>query len=580
MGAVEKQFFPNSDRNELTIEVNMPTGTSFRVTEATVKRIEDAVRAEPEARMVTSYVGQGLPRFILSLDPELPDPAYAAIVVQTADDAARDALKTKLRTMAANGRFPEARVRVTQFVFGPPVRYPVLFRVVGPELAELRRIATEVRDVMAGNPNLRLVHLDWGDRTPNLHVVLDQERLRLIGLTPKDAALQLATVLNGTSATQVREGLRIVDVLVRAPSAERYGLREIGDVTLTTAEGRSVPLSQVGYLDARTENSVLKRYNRDTYIAVEGDVVDGKQPPDVTAQVLPKLEAIKAKLPADYRIDTGGSVEESNKANVALAAVFPLMLIAALTVIMLQVRSFSVMAMVFLTAPLGLVGAVPTLLVFHQPFGFNAILGLIGLAGILMRNTLILVDQIRHDREAGLSAYEAVVESTVRRARPVILTAVAAMLAFVPLTHSTFWGSLAYVLIGGVGVGTLLTLLFLPALYAIWFRVPRASRPKQDCELTSRKLLMQGGGMIKARALIDQIRICDAGRSRCVLRGLPLLCRPRSRQACDAILRSVLGADGIACNPVHDPGNAARAGTLEHQFACQRDRHGSHDTRA
>jgi multidrug efflux pump subunit AcrB len=507
MGAVEKQFFPNSDRTELTIEVNMLTGTSFRVTEATVKRIEDAVRAEPEARMVTSYVGQGLPRFILSLDPELPDPAYAAIVVQTADDAARDALKTKLRTMAANGRFPEARVRVTQFVFGPPVRYPVLFRVVGPELAELRRIATEVRDVMAGNPNLRLVHLDWGDRTPNLHVVLDQERLRLIGLTPKDAALQLATVLNGTSATQVREGLRIVDVLVRAPSAERYGLREIGDVTLTTAEGRSVPLSQVGYLDARTENSVLKRYNRDTYIAVEGDVVDGKQPPDVTAQVLPKLEAIKAKLPADYRIDTGGSVEESNKANVALAAVFPLMLIAALTVIMLQVRSFSVMAMVFLTAPLGLVGAVPTLLVFHQPFGFNAILGLIGLAGILMRNTLILVDQIRHDREAGLSAYEAVVESTVRRARPVILTAVAAMLAFVPLTHSPFWGSLAYVLIGGVGVGTLLTLLFLPALYAIWFRVPRASRPKQDCELTSRKLLMQGGGMIKARALIDQIRI-------------------------------------------------------------------------
>jgi multidrug efflux pump subunit AcrB len=321
--------------------------------------------------------------------------------------------------------------------------------------------------------------------------VLDQERLRLIGLTPKDAALQLATVLNGTSATQVREGLRIVDVLVRAPSAERYGLREIGDVTLTTADGRSVPLSQVGHLDARTENAVLKRYNRDTYIAVEGDVVDGKQPPDVTAEILPKLEAIKAKLPSGYRIDTGGSVEESKKANVALAAVFPLMLIAALTVIMLQVRSFSVMAMVFLTAPLGVVGAVPTLLLFHQPFGFNAILGLIGLAGILMRNTLILVDQIRHDREAGLSAYEAVVESTVRRARPVILTAVAAMLAFVPLTHSTFWGSLAYVLIGGVGVGTLLTLLFLPALYAIWFRVPRASRPKRDCELTSRKLLMQ-----------------------------------------------------------------------------------------
>ena len=475
MAAVEKQFFPNSDRTELTIEVNLPTGTAFQVTEATVRRIEEAVRAEPEARTITSYVGQGLPRFMLSLDPELPDPAYAAIVVQTANDAARDTLKSKLRTMVDDGRFPEARVRVTQFVFGPPVRYPVLFRVVGSDLVEIRRIATEVRDVMADNANLRLVHLDWSDRTPNLHVALDQERLRLIGLTPKDAALQLATVFNGTPATQVREGQRIVDVLVRAPSAERHGLRDIDDVTLTTADGRSVPLSQVGHLDTRTENAVLKRYDRETYIAVEGDVVDGKQPPDVTAEILPKLEAIKARLPAGYRIDTGGSVEESKKADVALGAVFPLMLIVMLTVIMLQVRSFSMMGMVLLTAPLGLVGAVPTLLIFHQPFGFNAILGLIGLAGILMRNTLILVDQIHHDRVAGLSTHDAVVESTVRRARPVVLTAAAAMLAFIPLTHSTFWGSLAYVLVGGVGVGTLLTLLFLPALYAIWFRVPHAS---------------------------------------------------------------------------------------------------------
>jgi multidrug efflux pump subunit AcrB len=492
MGAVEKQFFPNSDRTELTIEVNLPTGTAFHATEATVKRIEEAVRAEPEARMVTSYIGQGLPRFILSLDPELPDPAYAAIVVQTANDAARDALKAKPRAMVAAGGFPGARVRVTQFIFGPPVRYPVLFRVVGLELGEIRRIATEVRDVMAANQNLRLVHLDWGERTPNLHVALDQERLRLIGLTPKDAALQLATVLNGTPATQVREGLRIVDVLVRAPTDERYGLREIGDVTLTTADGRSIPLSQVGRLETRTENAVLKRYNRETYIAVEGDVIDGKQPPDITAQILPLLEPIKAKLPVGYRIDTGGSVEESKKADVALAAVFPLMLVLTLTVIMLQARSFSMMAMVFLTAPLGLVGAVPTLLVFHQPFGFNAILGLIGLAGILMRNTLILVDQIRHDREAGLSPYDAVVESTVRRARPVVLTAAAAMLAFIPLTHSTFWGSLAYVLIGGVGVGTLLTLLFLPALYAIWFRVPGSARIKPIDDVAAGKLLAHG----------------------------------------------------------------------------------------
>jgi multidrug efflux pump subunit AcrB len=476
MGAVEKQFFPNSDRTELIVEVNMPQGTAFGVTEATVKRIEQAIRAEPEAKIITSYVGQGLPRFTLSLDPELPDPAYAAIVVQTPNDEARDSLKLKVRKMVAEGRFPEALVRVTQFVFGPPVHYPVLFRVVGPDLAEIRKIANQVRAVMAENPHLRLVHLDWGERTPNLHVVLDEERLSQIGLTPREAGLQLSTVLNGTPATQVREGLRVVDVLVRAPSTERYSLENIDDVTLTTSDGRSIPLSQVGHLESRTENAVLKRYNRENYISVEGDVVDGKQPPDITAEILPKLEPIKASLPPGYRIDTGGSVEESGKANAALAVVFPVMLILTLTVIMFQVRSFPTMFMVFLTAPLGLVGAVPTLLLFHQPFGFNAILGLIGLAGILMRNTLILVDQIHHDREAGLSLYDAIVESTVRRARPVVLTALAAMLAFIPLSFSTFWGSLAYVLIGGIGLGTVLTLLFLPALYAIWFRVPHAVR--------------------------------------------------------------------------------------------------------
>jgi multidrug efflux pump subunit AcrB len=293
MGAVEKQFFPNSDRTELIVEVNMPQGTAFGVTEATVKRIERAIRAEPEAKIVTSYVGQGLPRFILSLDPELPDPAYAAIVVQTPNDEARDSLKLKLRKMVAEGRFPEALVRVNQFVFGPPVRYPVLFRIVGPDLAETRKIANQVRGVMADNPNLRLVHLDWGERTPNLHVVLDEERLSQIGLTPREAGLQLSTVLNGTPATQVREGLRVVDVLVRAPSIERYSLENIDDITLTNLEGRSIPLSQVGHLESRTENAVLKRYDRENYISVEGDVVDGKQPPDITAEILPVLEPIK-----------------------------------------------------------------------------------------------------------------------------------------------------------------------------------------------------------------------------------------------------------------------------------------------
>jgi multidrug efflux pump subunit AcrB len=435
------------------------------------------VRAQPEAKDVTSYVGAGTARFILSLDPLLPNPAYAQIIVRTDDAKARDALKERLRAMVADGRFPEARVNVRQFVFGPPVHYPVLFRVVGPNLDRVRAIAEKVRDIVAMEPDMVDAHLDWGQLTPTLHLVLDQERLRLIGLTPKDAALQLQALLNGNPVTQVRENLRSVDVLVRSPDIDRHAIQGIDDLTLTTSQGVAVPLSQVAHLETRMETAELKRYDRETYIAVEGDVRDGVQPPDVTAKILPTLEAVKASLPEGYHIDTGGAVEEAAKANAALVAVFPLMLVATLTILMLQVRSFSTMFMVFATAPLGLVGAVPTLLVFHQAFGFNAILGLIGLSGILMRNTLILVDQIRHDKADGLSDYEAIIESTVRRARPVILTALAAMLAFIPLTQSTFWGALAYVLIGGVGVGTILTLLFLPALYALWFRVKRDPAP-------------------------------------------------------------------------------------------------------
>jgi multidrug efflux pump subunit AcrB len=476
MGKVQKQFFPNSERPELTIEVNLPPGSAIAATNAVIRKVEAAIQAGPGATVVSGYVGQGAPRFFLSANPELPNPAFGQVIVLTSGPVARDALKLKIRKMVANGRFGEARVRVSQYLFGPPVPYPVIFRVVGPDLDQVRGIAEKVRVIMEQSTDMRDVHLDWGNRTPTLHLVLNQERMRQVGLNPKDAATQLQALLNGAPGTQVREGMRSVDVLLRSPLHERKGLAEIGNMNLTSDSGKAVPLAQVATLETRMEDAVLKRYDRESYIAVQGDIRDGTQPPDVTKAILPLLEPLKATLPAGYRIDTGGAVEESAKANLALANLFPLMVILMLVVIMFQVRSFATMWMVFATAPLGLVGAVPSLLVFGKPFGFTAILGLIGLAGILMRNTLILVDQIHHDREAGLSAYEAVVESTVRRARPVILTAAAAMLAFIPLTHSSFWGPLAFVLIGGVGVGTLLTLLFLPALYSIWFKVRRNSR--------------------------------------------------------------------------------------------------------
>lgn len=471
MAVVKKQFFPNSDRTELTLEINLPAGSAFAKTEQTVRRIEQTMMALPEAKHVTSYIGEGAPRFFFSLNSELPNPAFAQVVIQTENPQQRDILKGKIRALVAEGRFPEARVRVTQFLFGPPVPYPVLFRVTGADLNEIRRIANDVRLVMAKNPHLRDVHLDWGEKAPVLHLAFDEERLQQLGLNPQDAALQLQAILQGATVSQVRSGNRTVDVQVRSPKLERDGLDAIGDVILRNDQGRSIPLRQIARLETRMEDAVLKRYNRELTIAVQGDVLDSVQPPDVTAEVLPELAAIKASLPDGYRIDTGGSVEESAKANKALVLLFPIMILATLALIMFQVRSFSAMLMAFLTGPLGLVGAVPTLILFDQAFGFNAILGLIGLSGILIRNTLILVDQIQHDKAVGLSDYEAIVESTVRRARPVVLTAVAAMLAFIPLTHSTFWGALAYVLIGGVGAGTVLTLLFLPALYAIWFKV-------------------------------------------------------------------------------------------------------------
>ena len=476
MAVVKKQFFPNSDRTELTLEINLPAGSAFAMTERTVRRIEKAMLALPEARHVTSYIGEGAPRFFFSLNSELPNPAFAQVVIQTENPRQRDILKAKIRGLVAEGRFPEARVRVTQFLFGPPVPYPVLFRVTGGDLNEIRRIANEVRLAMEKNPHLRDVHLDWGEKTPVLHLAFDEERLHLVGLNPQSAALQLQAILQGATVSQVRSGNRTVDVQVRSPKLERDGLDAIGDVVVRNEQGRSIPLRQIARIETRMEDAVLKRYNRELFIAVQGDVVDGVQPPDVTAEVLPQLASIKAVLPDGYRIDTGGSVEESVKANKALVLLFPVMILATLALIMFQVRSFSAMLMAFATGPLGLVGAVPTLILFDQAFGFNAILGLIGLSGILIRNTLILVDQIQREKAAGLSNYEAIIESTVRRARPVVLTAVAAMLAFIPLTHSSFWGALAYVLIGGVGAGTVLTLLFLPALYAVWFKVKPPGR--------------------------------------------------------------------------------------------------------
>ncbi|WP_372023187.1 efflux RND transporter permease subunit (plasmid) [Tistrella mobilis] len=471
MGGVKQQFFPTSDRPEVLVEVRLPEGSSIETTTGAVRKLEHWLDGQPEARIVTSYIGQGAPRFFLAMSPELPDPAFAKIVVLTPDAEARDALKHRLRAAVAQGLAPEAYVRATQFVFGPPSVFPVEFRIMGPDPATLYSLSEQVLAVMRGIPEVREANRDWGNRTPVLRFVPDQDRLNLIGLSPAEVSQQLQLLLSGITVTELREDIRNVAVVARSAGGERLDPTRLADFSLTSRDGRQIPLDQIGHAEIRLEEPILKRRDRIPVITVRSEIDEATQPPEVSKQVMTALQPLIATLPPGYRIEMGGSIEEAGKANAALVTIFPVMIAATLIIIMLQVRSFPMLAMVMLTAPLGLVGVVPALLAFNQPFGFNAILGLIGLAGILMRNTLILTEQIKENRAAGLDAYHAVIEATVQRARPVILTALAAVLAFIPLTHSVFWGSMAYTLIGGTACGTLLILLFLPALYAVWFRI-------------------------------------------------------------------------------------------------------------
>ncbi|WP_449540737.1 efflux RND transporter permease subunit [Enterobacter ludwigii] len=475
MGLVKKQFFPTSDRPEVLVEVQMPYGTSIEQTSAATAKIEAWLRKQPEASIVTAYIGQGSPRFYLAMAPELPDPSFAKVVVMTDSEKSREALKFRLREAVARGLAPEARVRVTQLVFGPYSPFPVAWRVMGPDVNKLRDIAENVKGVLQASPMMRTVNTDWGSRVPTLHFTLDQNRLQATGLTSNAVAQQLQFLLSGVPITSVREDIRSVQVTGRAAGDIRLDPAKIEGVTLVGNAGQRVPLSQIGEIEIRMEDPLLRRRDRTPTITVRGDIAENLQPPDVSTAIMKQLQPIVDSLPPGYRIEMAGSIEESGKATQAMAPLFPIMIALTLLIIILQVRSLSAMVMVFLTAPLGLIGVVPTLLLFNQPFGINALVGLIALSGILMRNTLILIGQIDHNQKDGLEPFHAVVEATVQRARPVLLTAMAAVLAFIPLTHSVFWGTLAYTLIGGTLGGTIITLVFLPAMYAIWFRIKPAA---------------------------------------------------------------------------------------------------------
>jgi len=479
MGAVRKQFFPTSDRPEVLVDIQLPYGSSIEETSGAAKKVEAWLAKQSEAKIVTSYIGQGPPRFFLPMSPELPDPSFAKIVVLTGSEEEREALKLRLRRVVADGLASEARVRVSQLVFGPNAPFPIAYRIMGPGPNKLREIAADARKVLEANPMMRTVNVDWGERTPTLHFSLQQDRLQAVGLTSSAVSLQLQFLLKGVPIAEVREDIRSVQVVARSAGETRLDPARIADFTLIGSAGQRVPLSQVGTVELRMEDPIIRRRDRAPTITVRGDVAEGLQPPDVSAAVLKELGPVIDRLPAGYRIEEAGITEESRKASNAILPLVPIMIALTLLIIIIQVRSMSAMAMVFATAPLGLIGVVPTLLIFHQPFGINALVGLIALSGILMRNTLILLGQIEHNLKEGLAPFEAVVEATVQRARPVVLTALAAILAFIPLTHSVFWGTLAYTLIGGTFAGTVLTLVFLPAMYTIWFRI-RPSSKDQD----------------------------------------------------------------------------------------------------
>lgn len=471
---VPQQFFPDSPREEILIDVHLEEGASYAATLAQTQQVEQLLQRDPRVKNVTAYVGSGSPRFYLALDPETPKLNYAQLIVYPKNIKQVAALTADLRRELAEA-FAHIRTRVYRLELGPTVGYPVQFRVRGADPDTVRGIAEQVRDRMREHPQVRDVNLQWNERTKALHFSVDQDRARALGLSSQDLSRTLQTLLSGYTVTQVREGTELIDVVARAIDPERLDAAQVGSLTVRTPSGRSVPLNQVATITPILEEGGLWIRNRMPTLSVRADVKGSAQAPDVSQQLVPMLEEIRQALPTGYSIEVGGAIEESVKADSAIQAVMPLMLLLWAIFLMLQLQSFSRMFMVVLTAPLGMIGVSLALLLTGAPFGFVATLGVIALAGMIMRNSVILVDQIDRDIKAGGIPAQAIVDATVRRTRPVVLTALAAILAMIPLTFSTLWGPMAIAIMGGLTVATVLTLFFVPALYAAWFRVGRTA---------------------------------------------------------------------------------------------------------
>jgi multidrug efflux pump subunit AcrB len=480
MGKVQQQFFPDSSRPEIMVDIWFPEGTSFPANEEVAKRVEQRIMKEEGVKTVSTWIGSGVPRFYLPLDQVFPQTNVSQLIVLAKDLKVRESLRIKLPALLAQ-EFPEVRGRVKLLPNGPPVPYPVQFRVIGTEPAQLRAHADEVKAVLRENANMRGVNDNWNESVKVIRLEVDQAKARALGVTSQAIAQASKTMFSGTTVGQYRENDLLIDIVLRQSADEREAISDIGNAYLPTTSGRSIPLTQIARPVFSWEPGVMWRENRDYAITVQGDVVEGLQGATVTEQLLPKLRQLEAGWHAagegGYRIEVAGAVEESSKGSASIVAGVPIMLFAVFTLLMLQLHSFSRALLVFITGPMGIAGVAAALLLLNRPFGFVALLGVIALMGMIQRNAVILIDQIESDREAGVPAWDAIVESAVRRLRPIVLTAAAAVLAMIPLSRSVFWGPMAVAIMGGLIVATVLTLLALPAMYAAAFRVKR--EPKE-----------------------------------------------------------------------------------------------------
>ena len=467
---VPQQFFPDSTRPELMVDIELAEGASLQATQAQATKLETLLKDREGISNYVAYVGTGSPRFYLPLDQQLPATNFSQFVVLTENAKAREATRDWLLKDVIP-QFPDVQMRVTRLENGPPVGYPVQMRISGEHIEQVQAIARQVEAKVRANPHVMNVNLDWSEPSKVVRLVIDQDRARALGVSSAQVSQLLGTSLSGMSVSTYREGNRLIEMLLRGPDNERVRLDMLGSLAIPTASGTSVTLSQVARLEYVFEDGIIWHRNRLPTVTVRADIADAKQPLDVVQQILPRLEGIRAQLPSGYLLETGGTVEDSTRGQDSIKAGMPLFLIVVATLLMLQLRSFSRAAMVLVTAPLGIIGATLFLLLFRAPFGFVALLGTIALAGMIMRNSVILIDQIQQDIDAGHDRWHAIIDATVRRFRPIVLTALAAVLAMIPLSRSAFYGSMAISIMGGLIVGTVLTLVFLPALYAAWFRV-------------------------------------------------------------------------------------------------------------